>query len=134
VDSKTLESHLAVAERLTASFARHDLAAIESLYADDIIVWHSHNQLSEAKAQNIQRLARFFENFTSLRYEQIARAPTPAGYVQQHVITGDCRYGGRLAMPVCAVATLRDGRISRLDEYFDPTPVFALLRVARPAT
>jgi hypothetical protein len=128
MDPNTLESHLAVAERLTASFASHDIAAFESLYADDIIVWHNHNQISQTKAQNIQRLSRFFEDFANLRYERIARIPTPAGFVQQHVITGDCRQGGHLEMPVCAVVSLQKTRICRLDEYFDPAPAFALLR------
>src|SRR4030081_3838818 len=94
------ESHLAVAERLTACFGSHDIKAFESLYADDIVVWHNHNQISQTKAQNIQRLSRFFEDFANLRYEHIARIPTPAGFVQQHVIMGDCRHGGHLEMPV----------------------------------
>jgi ketosteroid isomerase-like protein len=69
-----------------------------------------------------------------LRYEHIARIPTPAGFVQQHVIMGDCRHGGHLEMPVCAVVSLRKTRICRLDEYFDPAPAFALLRVPSAST
>ena len=134
MDPDMLESHLAVAERLTASFSSHDIAAFESLYADDIIVWHNHNQISQSKAQNIQRLTRFFEDFANLRYERIGRILTPAGFVQQHVIMGDCRYTGHLEMPVCAVVSLRGSRICRLDEYFDPAPVFALLRAQSPST
>ena len=134
MDPTTSESHLAVAERLTAGFASHDLAAFESLYADDIVVWHSHNQLAQTKAQNIQRLSAFFRDFANLRYEHIARIPTPAGFVQQHVIVGDCPLAGRLEMAVCAVVSLRNDRILRLDEYFDPTPIFSLLSARSAST
>jgi ketosteroid isomerase-like protein len=134
MDPNTLESHVAAAERLTAVFASHDLAAFESLYAEDIVVWHSHNRIPQTKAQNIQRLGRFFEDFADLHYEDITRIPTPAGFVQQHVIVGERVNAGRLEMPVCAVVSVRGSQIWRLDEYFDPAPVFALLRARAAAT
>jgi hypothetical protein len=42
------------------------------------------------------------------------RQPTPAGYVQQHVLRG-------------VVLTLQSGLIARIDEYLDSAAVAALL-------
>jgi ketosteroid isomerase-like protein len=123
----TYESHLRVAERLTECFSRHNIPGFESLYADDIVVWHNHDQVAQNKTQNIQRLARFFQDFVDLRYERITRIATAGGFVQQHVIVGECHKSGRrLEVPVCAVVTLRGSQICRLEEYFDPAPVFAM--------
>ena len=49
-----------------------------------------------------------------LRYEAVRLAPVPGGFVQQHVVRGRA-----LVLPAVVVCQVRDGRITRLDEYFD---------------
>jgi ketosteroid isomerase-like protein len=40
--------------------------------------------------------------------------------VQQHVLTGKRKTGEAFSMPACLVVQVKDGRISRLEEYLDP--------------
>jgi hypothetical protein len=53
-----------------------------------------------------------------LAYTEIRRFLAPAGFVQQHVLTGKAKAG-----PVCIPAMIRftvdGGRITRLEEYLD---------------
>ena len=46
------------------------------------------------------------------------------GFVQQHVLQGTRRHDGmRLELPACIVCAVTNGRITRLDEYFDSATV-----------
>jgi ketosteroid isomerase-like protein len=48
----------------------------------------------------------------------------PGGFVQQHVLRGTRKHDGeRLALPACIVCAVKDGKITRLDEYFDSARV-----------
>jgi ketosteroid isomerase-like protein len=45
------------------------------------------------------------------------------GFVHQHVLSGTRKDGARLSLPACLVCEVKDGRITRLDEYFDSARV-----------
>ena len=48
----------------------------------------------------------------------------PGGFVQQHVLRGTrVQDGVRVHLPACIVCAVKDGRITRLDEYFDSARV-----------
>jgi ketosteroid isomerase-like protein len=67
----------------------------------------------------------------ALRYEDVRCQATADGFVQQHVLRGTVGAGVEIAIPACIVTTIRDGRITRLDEYLDSAHVKPLLAVAR---
>ena len=60
------------------------------------------------------------------RLEEIA-----GGYLQQHVLRLTSHAGEELVMYACAVVTVADGRIQRIEEYLDPAPTARL--AAKPA-
>ena len=55
---------------------------------------------------------------TGLEYTQIRRFLAPEGFVQQHVLVGDAKFG-KLEMPAMIRFWVHDGRITRLEEYLD---------------
>jgi ketosteroid isomerase-like protein len=60
---------------------------------------------------------------TTLRKYEVERLEEIAGgYLQQHVLRMVSRKGKELAMPACLVVRVEDGKITRLEEYLDPTP------------
>jgi uncharacterized protein len=60
------------------------------------------------------------ENLKDLRYEVVARHFWDDGYVQQQVVHGTLvKNGEPFAMPTCMNVTVRDGLVTRLDEYLD---------------
>jgi len=65
-------------------------------------------------------------NVSNRRYEKVRLQRTDTGFVQQHVLTGTIASGAKLELPACMVGVVKDGRILRLDEYFDPAHLGAL--------
>jgi hypothetical protein len=45
------------------------------------------------------------------------------GFVHQHELRGVRADGVKLALPACLVCLVKDGKITRLDEYFDSARV-----------
>jgi ketosteroid isomerase-like protein len=58
---------------------------------------------------------------------EIRRSATDDGFVQRHVLVVTNRAGRRVEVPACIVATVHDGRITRIDEYFDSAAVASMV-------
>ena len=68
---------------------------------------------------------RMLRNF---RYDVWFREVRESGFVQQHILRGTLPNGKELAMPVCAVCQIEDGRIVRFDEHLDSAHTKKLIR------
>lgn len=119
-------SPLDVAERLFRAIPAGDIEAVRALYAPDAVIWHNDDQRQQTPEQNLRVLAWVATNIKELRYDDIRRQPTPAGFVQQHVLRGIAPNGQPLEVPACIVCTVVEGRITRLDEYLDSAQVAVL--------
>ncbi len=119
---------LAVAERLFAAIAAGDIDAVRALYAPDAVIWHNHDGIRQTPEENLTVLAWVTRHITNLRYEEVRRQPTRDGFVQQHVLRGTAPNGKAIELPACIVCTVVDGRITRLDEYFDSAHLVALIQ------
>jgi len=118
---------LVVAERLFAAITAGDIAAVRALYAPDAVIWHNHDGIRQTPEENLTVLAWVTRHIIDLRYEEVRRQPTRDGFVQQHVLRGKTTDGKDIAIPACLVCTVVDGRITRLDEYFDSAHLVALV-------
>ena len=122
---------LTVAARLFAAIEAGDLETIHELYAPQVVIWHAHDGGSQGREENLRTLALARAAIDGLRYEEVRRHATERGFVQQHVLRGTARLTGLpLELPAAIVCTVEEGRIVRLDEYFDRAP----LRVLTPAS
>lgn len=111
---------LEIAERHSAAIMSRDAPAFETLYHDDLIVWHSYDRGEQGKAENIDHLRMFFGMAREIRYENIRRTGTDKGYVQQHDFHATLADGTELAPRPCAlIVELRDGKMYRIDEYIE---------------
>jgi ketosteroid isomerase-like protein len=109
-----------VADRLFKAIERGDVDAISGIYAPDVKIWHNFDGVEQTADQNLAVLAWVATNISDLAYTDIRRSPTATGFVQQHVLRGRVRASGReIAIPACIVCTVKNGRITRLDEYLD---------------
>ena len=119
-------SPLEVADRFFGAIAAGDSEAIRSLYAGDAVIWHNDDGQGQTPDQNLRVLRWVMRNVKDLRYEEIRRQETSAGFVQQHVLRGVAPNGERLEIPACIVCTVSDGQITRLDEYLDSAQTASL--------
>ena len=118
---------LQLADQLINAIQRGDVDAVRKVYAPDCIIWHNNDGLEQSVEDNLTVLRWVVRNVRDLRYEEIRRQRTDTGFVQQHVLRGTAPNGQPLNIRACLVCTVRDGRITRLNEYLDTAHLTALL-------
>ena len=70
----------------------------------------------------------FVETTSTRRYQILDRRFFDGGFVQQHVLHATGTDGAVIAMRVCIVILVNQrGLITRIDEYFDPRDMAALM-------
>jgi uncharacterized protein len=109
---------LAVAERFFRAVEAGDVEAIRSIYAPDARIWHNNDRLEQTVDQNLRVLGWVARNLTDRHYRVQRRVAIPGGFMQQHVLEANT-VGGPFSMPACIVCEVKDGRITRLEEYLD---------------
>jgi hypothetical protein len=116
-----------VADRLFEAIENSDIALLQAMWNDDIIVWKVADR--ERDKERALRVITWFINSTAdRRYEILDRQLFDGGFVQQHILHANGRNGGSISMRVCIVIKLgANGLISRIDEYFDPAEIAPLL-------
>ena len=115
-----------VADRLFEAIEQSDIAMVEQLWNEDVIVWKVADR-DRDRARALRVIAWFVNTTTDRRYEILDRQIFDGGLVQQHILHANGRSGGSIAMRVCIVIKLgANGLINRIDEYFDPAEIAPL--------
>ena len=116
-----------VADRLFEAIEQSDIAMIQQIWNDDIVVWKTGDR-GRDKERALRVISWFINSTTDRRYEILDRQLFDSGFVQQHILHANGRNGGSISMRVCMVIKLgANGLISRIDEYFDPAELAPLL-------
>ncbi|OBF21510.1 nuclear transport factor 2 family protein [Mycobacterium sp. ACS4331] len=117
-----------VADTLFDAIEQSDIGMIEELFNEDIAVWHSGDAADNDRARALRVLTWFINRTSQRRYEVLDRRVFEGGFVQQHILHATGTDGATIALRVCIVIRLAaNGLISRIDEYFDPADMAALL-------
>ncbi len=123
---------LDVAERFFAAIEAGDVERIKAIYAPNAIIWHNNDQKEQTVDENLRVLDWVVRNLKNRHYRVTRRVAIPGGFVQQHVLEADTA-NGPFSMPACIVVEVKDGRISRLDEYLDSGQTAVLTKLVRSA-
>jgi ketosteroid isomerase-like protein len=123
---------LDVAERFFAAIEAGDVERIKAIYAPDAVIWHNNDQKEQTVDENMRVLNWVVRNLKNRRYRVTRRVAIPGGFLQQHVLEAETA-NGPFSMPACIIVEVKDGRISRLDEYLDSGQAAALTKLARGA-
>jgi ketosteroid isomerase-like protein len=102
-----------------------------SLYTADATKWHNTDEATEPviRPGDEERIALLLRAVPDLSCEDIRVDAWNDGFVIRYVLTGTAD-GTPLRVPACIVATVREGRIARLEEYLDSAqsaPLFAVV-------
>jgi len=117
----------AFAARFFDAIEAGDIETVATSYTDDVEVWHNFDGLTQTKTENLATLRGLIRRVSERRYENRRLDVFPGGFVQLHVLSGVRGDGRRVSLPAALVARLRDGRISRIDEYIDSAHVAAFV-------
>lgn len=114
-DSETL----ALCDRFFDAIERKDYDTLESCYAPEAVVWHSHDCLYQPRQENLAMLKDGMARNKKMRFRDRRVHVFEGGFVQQHTLYVTYANDFVGEMDVCFVGFVRDGRISRAYEYFD---------------
>ena len=114
-DWQTLE----LCDRFFDAIEQKDYDALESCYAPEAVIWHSHDCRYQPRADNLAMLRQGMETQRKTRFRDRRIRVFEGGFVQQHRIEVTWENGFEGRMDVCFVGYVRAGRISRAYEYFD---------------
>jgi len=119
-DSKEI---LALAKSFFDALEKGDISILRKVYAPDVEIWHNTDQLVQTLEDNETTLKGFVSRISDRKYGERRLTAYPGGFVQQHVLSGTRKDGVRLTLPACIVCSVKNGHITRLDEYFDSAAV-----------
>jgi ketosteroid isomerase-like protein len=108
----------AVAQRWEAACRAGDPAGIVALLSDDAKVWFNYQGIDLDRAAYRKLLEESSKSFSKRAYRDFRVLRHPGGFVEQATLEGELA-GRPVSAPFCLFATVVDGKITRLDEYFD---------------
>ena len=115
----------ALAANFFAAIERGDLEAVQAIYAPDAVIWHNTDNIAGTVADNLKTLADFIKFVPERRYTEQRLDVFDDGFAEQHLLKGKLRSGKEVSLAACIVCRVKDGRITRLDEYFDSAALAA---------
>ena len=83
------------------------------------MIWHNDDLLEQSVEDNLKVLQGLHRAVSGLRYDVVRRAATADGVLQQHVLRGRLPGGAEIALHAAMYLQVRDGRITRIEEYLD---------------
>lgn len=114
----------AFAGRFFDAIEAGDIATMKASFAPDAAIWHNTDELIVTPGQTAQTLTGMVARIAERSYADRRLHVFPGGFVQQHVLQGVRTHDGeRVRLPCAIVCQVADGRITRLDEYFDSAHV-----------
>ncbi len=101
-----------------------DVAALERFYAPNARIWHNTDGIEQSPKDNVETLKGFVQRIPKRKYDERRLQVFPGGFVHQHKLKGvRAKDGQKVELDACIVCLVDDGRITRLDEYFDSAAV-----------
>ncbi len=116
---------VALAKRFFDAIEAGDVETVADCYAEDAVIWHNTDGIETSKTDNLKVLSQFVKYLPGRRYEDRRTHAIPGGFVQQHRLTRPRPDGTTAEVTACIVCRVEDGRITRLDEYFDQAAIDA---------
>lgn len=127
----TDEAVRALAKRFFDCVEAGDVDGLVACYAPDARIWHNTDRAEQTPAENRATLNAMVARILDREYADRRLQVFPGGFVQQHVLKGARAHDGvRVELPACIVCQVTDGKVTRLDEYFDSAQVAAFRKSA----
>jgi uncharacterized protein len=117
----------ALAEDFVAALAAPGTDALAALLAPDARFWVNIGPSEYDRSERLAILAVEHSHLDTLGFAEVRIQTTDDGFVIQAVTQATTRGGASLTIPICLVADVRDGRVSRVAEYADSAAAASLL-------
>jgi len=113
------KDYLDFAEKFVNAIEKGDVATVRASYWPDAKIWHNTDNVEQTIDQNVAILEWFIRTLPDRHYRIVRREALADGFLQQHVLEATLPNGEKWSMDACCVIRMKDGKITRLDEYID---------------
>lgn len=114
----------AMAQRFFDAIEAGDIETMRSSFTPDAEIWHNTDELIVTRDQTAETLTGMVARIKDREYAERRLTTFPGGFVQQHVLKGRRVHDeGEVRLPCAIICKVEDGKITRLDEYFDSAHV-----------
>lgn len=120
--SALLEEVAAVARSWEAACRARDNAGIVAHLSENATVWYNFDRDKYHDPAGYRTiLDQSMQQFWNQQYKDMRVHLHPGGFVEQATLVGETA-NGVVETPFLLVATVKGGKITRIEEYFDTTP------------
>ena len=115
-----------LADILFDSIETNDFVRLGEVYTPETIIWHNADQAEKLLADYVTILQQFRQCARDWKYTTVRHIDIEDGFVRQMLVQGHTRGGHVFGGATCLVCTTKNGKITRIDEYFDTAGTTAL--------
>jgi len=108
---------LAVVDRFYELLGSGDIDGCIELFSSDAVVWHNYDATEVTATEALNQLRGLAASGSNIKV--ISRDAISSGFVQRHVITRQTASGETMEMFAVHFLEVSNGKISRINEYFD---------------
>lgn len=127
----TPQDYIDFARRFVGAIESGDIETARACYAPDARIWHNNDGIEQSVEENIKVLSWIARALPGRRYRVLRLEPLPDGFMQQHVLEATLPDGTAWSLDACLVVRMKDGLITRLDEYLDSAQSAKLRQIGR---
>lgn len=114
--------------QMFAAISRGDMVAFKACLTPDAVIWHNHDNVEQSVDETCQSLAYFCSQSTSRSYQDQRIVNAGRLHFVQHTLVAELKSGKTFRLPaMMRVEVNDDGRIVRIEEYFDGRALDALV-------
>ena len=107
-----------IADDMMGATEACDLARLDEIWSPDLRLWYNTTLETLSKEQAFGAISRLSADIEGLRFINAHRLYGDDGFVEQHDVTGRID-GKEFHVRTCIIVTVSDGRVSRIDEWWD---------------
>jgi len=136
IKEKTMSESISEAKQLCLqlikAYEEGDEALLRDVYAPDARVWHDFEGINTFAAgaqsvdENVATMLRLNTVADGISYDTLRLEDTESGFVEVHELTGSNKAGAPFSALAVLIGTVRNGKISRLDELINMSNMSAL--------
>lgn len=119
-------TNIELAERFINAIDSEDIDTMRDIYAPDATIWHDFDRIDQDPETNIQSLISLREAIPSVRWVTTRIEALAEGFLLTYDLTVTFPEKA-LAIPACVIATVINGKITRLEEWVNASPMFKYL-------
>lgn len=119
-------THIELAKRFIQAIDTEDVDTLREIYATDATIWHDFDRVDQDPETNIQSLITMRQAIPSVRWVTTRIEALAEGFVLTYDLTVTFPEK-TLAIPACVIATVSQGKITRLEEWVNATSMYKYL-------